>query len=297
MYTVAHLSDLHIPPLPPLGSGDLLNKRLLGLFSWHHKWKQEHRLEILDRLRARLIDLAPDHVCVTGDLTFTTHRAEVDQARDWLETLGPAERVSLVPGNHDAYVAGALDYACRQWAPWMLDDDSRQQSFPYLHRRGPIDVIGLSSAIPVRTPRSIGRVDRGQLDRLEALIAQRGDEGRPRVLLLHHPPHDGATRAGKELIDREPLQNLIERLGVDLILHGHLHKPVQAALKGPRGPIPVMGTGSASARGQRYQPAHFHLFHFESHNGRNRFQVQHAHYDEKRDAFELEPARPLDPAA
>jgi 3',5'-cyclic AMP phosphodiesterase CpdA len=294
MYTVAHLSDLHIPPLPSLGLRDLASKRLLGLFSWHHKWKREHRLEILANLRQRLATLKPDHICVTGDLTFTTHRKEVDQARRWLEALGPTRRLSLVPGNHDAYVAGALDYAREQWAPWMRDDDSGQQTFPYLHRRGPIDIIGLSSAIAVRTPRSIGHVDGDQIARLEQLINKRGDDRRPRFLLLHHPPHDGATRPAKELIDRAPLQNLIERLGVDLILHGHLHKPVRTTLKGPRGPIPVFGTASASARGQRYQPAHFHLFHVESQNGRMHCRVQHAHYHPDRETFELQPARPVD---
>lgn len=294
MYTVAHLSDLHIPPLPPLGLRDLASKRLLGLFSWHHKWKREHRLEILDHLRQRLTALKPDHICVTGDLTFTTHREEVDQARRWLETLGSAERLSLVPGNHDAYVAGALDYAREQWAGWMRDDDSGEQTFPYLHRRGPIDIIGLSSAIAVRTPRSIGRVDSDQIRRLEQLIEQRGDAGRPRFLLLHHPPHDGATRPAKELIDRGPLQSLVERLGVDLILHGHLHKPVQATLKGPRGPIPVFGTASASARGGRYQPAHFHLFHVELNDDRMHCRVQHAHYHSDQATFELQPAQALD---
>lgn len=294
MYTVAHLSDLHIPPLPALGLTDLTSKRLLGLFSWHHKWKREHRLEILDRLRECLRDVEPDHICITGDLTFTTHRAEVDQAREWLETLGPPDHLSLVPGNHDAYVAGSLDYARQQWAPWMRDDDSGQQTFPYLHRRGPVDVIGLSSAIAVRTPRSIGRVDSDQLARLEELITARGDDRRPRVLLLHHPPHDGATRAAKELKDRGLLQQLVERLGVDMILHGHLHKPVQATLSGPRSPIPVFGTASASARGERYQPAHFHLFRFENNDGRVRCRMQHAQYEPDRDRFELQETRPVD---
>lgn len=294
MYTIAHLSDLHIPPLPPLALRDLASKRLLGLFSWHHKWKREHRRDILDRLRERLVTLAPNHICVTGDLTFTTHRGEVDQARAWLETLGPPERLSLVPGNHDAYVAGALDYACAQWADWMRDDDSHRQTFPYLHRRGPIDIIGLSSAIAVKTPRSIGRLDGHQIDRLDELIQERGNDRRPRLLLLHHPPHDGATRPAKELVDRALLQDLIERLGVDLVLHGHLHKPVQATLNGPQGPVPVFGAASASSRGQRYRPAHFHLFHIERQDDRTRLSVQHAHYHPGRDAFELQPAQPID---
>ncbi|PKL95845.1 MAG: hypothetical protein CVV18_03930, partial [Gammaproteobacteria bacterium HGW-Gammaproteobacteria-8] len=250
MYTIAHLSDLHIPPLPAMRPWHLASKRLLGLYSWHHKWKAEHRQEILDQLRAQLQVLRPDHICVTGDLTFTSHRKEVDQAFAWLESLSPPERISLVPGNHDAYVPGSLQYVRQRWARWMQDDDSGDQQFPYLHRRGPVDIIGLSSAIAVLTPRTVGRLGRQQLERLRRLIEERADEKRPRLLLLHHPPQDGATRWAKRLIDRRELQQLIEIQGFDLVLHGHLHKPVQASLAGPRGPTPVFGAASASARGQ-----------------------------------------------
>ncbi len=293
MYTIAHLSDLHIPPLPHLSPRHLATKRLLGSYSWHHKWKAEHRLEILDQLRSQVQALNPDHICVTGDLTFTTHIKEVEQACSWLHSLSSPERISLVPGNHDAYVPGALKQACQRWACWMQDDDTGDQQFPYLHRRGPVDVIGLSSAIAVLTPRTIGRLGQQQIERLRTLIKERTNEQRPRMLLLHHPPQDGATRPAKQLVDRHKLQVLIQDLGVDLVLHGHLHKPVQTALPGRYGPVPVFGAASASALGQRYAPAHFHLFHFDRHGGTSHLAVQHAHYDHNAQAFKLQPAQPI----
>ncbi len=84
MFRIAHISDLHIPPLPHVPASQLAGKRLLGLFSWHYKWKREHRQPVLDALLMNLREQRPDHVCVTGDITYTTLPAEVDAAADWL---------------------------------------------------------------------------------------------------------------------------------------------------------------------------------------------------------------------
>ncbi len=48
--------------------------------------------------------------------------AEFEHARRWLEALGAPAEVSLVPGNHDAYVAGADMLGARHWAPYMAGD-------------------------------------------------------------------------------------------------------------------------------------------------------------------------------
>lgn len=287
MFRIAHISDLHIPPLPRMRVRQLVGKRLLGLYSWHHKWKAEHREEILDSLLAQLDELQPDHVCVTGDLTFTTHPEEVDAAAAWLTRLGPASKVSLIPGNHDAYAHGSLDYALERWAPWMQDDDARP-SFPYLQRRGPVDIIGLSSAVATLPGFSSGRMGEEQIARLEALLGKLADERRPRLLLIHHPPQDGATNRARGLTDRHALQALLARSPVDLVLHGHLHRPVRSALAGPDGPIPVLGAASASTLGQRYAPAHYHVLEVDSEAASAPvIRVRHSHYDPVKGAFLL----------
>lgn len=287
MYRIAHISDLHIPPLPRMRPTQLFSKRLLGLFSWHRKWKNEHQAQILDALRALLDELNLDHICVTGDLTFTTHPEEVEQAARWLETLSQPERISLVPGNHDAYVPGALNNVCKRWAPWMLDDEDRRQQFPFLHRRGPVDIIGLSSAIATLTLRTVGRVGAGQLERTRALLQRISTGTRPRILMIHHPPQDGATRRSKELLDRKALQSLLADHPVDLVLHGHLHRPVRSSLGSHAGPIPVLGASSVSAIGRRYSPAHFHVLEISTEGAKPAMAVRHAHYNPLRKDFVL----------
>lgn len=295
-YTIAHVSDVHVPPLPPLGARDWFSKRLLGLFSWHRKWKAEHRPEILAALERSLEELAPDHICVTGDLTFTTHPGEVAQATRWLASLGPARGVSLVPGNHDAYVPGALEQACSAWAPWMTDEASGRQCFPYLHRRGPVDIVGLSSGIPLRMPRTVGRVGLDQLEALKELLARIAGDNRPCIVLIHHPPQEGAARRGKQLLDREALCRVLGEQRVDLVLHGHLHRPARATLPSRHGPIEVLGASSASALGDRYAPAHYHLLEFDFADGQVATTLRHVRYDRTQQAFvagEREPLAPL----
>ena len=60
--------------------------------------------ETLDRLVDDLRAQKPDHIAVTGDLTNIAMREEFENARLWLEELGPPDRVTAIPGNHDAYV-------------------------------------------------------------------------------------------------------------------------------------------------------------------------------------------------
>ena len=62
----------------------------------------------------------------------------------------PAEDVSVVPGNHDAYVPGAFDKVCRAWGAWMSGDGltapADRHAFPYLRVRGQVALIGVSTA-------------------------------------------------------------------------------------------------------------------------------------------------------
>jgi 3',5'-cyclic AMP phosphodiesterase CpdA len=278
MFRIAHISDLHIPPLPRVPMRQLAGKRLLGLFSWHQKWKSEHRQTILDALLAHLKNIEPDHICVTGDITFTTLPAEVDMAADWISRLGDPQRISLIPGNHDAYVPGALDYALAKWSRWMRDDEG-QPGFPYLHRRGPVNIVGLSSAVTTPPAVSSGRIGQTQLEKTEALLTRIKADQRPCLLLIHHPPQDGATSRRRALSDRKKLQEVLARSPVDLVLHGHLHYPTRATLDCPSGPIPVLGAASASTIGNRKSTAHYHVIEMEMGGRQPRMTVQHYHYN------------------
>jgi len=286
MFRIAHISDLHIPPLPPMSLKQLAGKRLLGLVAWHKKWKSEHQQAVLDALQVNLQELQPDHICITGDITFTTLPEEVDKAAEWISRLGDPQRISLIPGNHDAYVSGSLEYALETWSRWMQDDDG-QAGFPYLHQRGPVDIVGLSSAVATPPAMSLGRIGQSQLNKTESLLGRLKTANRPSLLMVHHPPQDGAASWKRALSDRKALQEILYRTPVDLILHGHLHYPTSAVLECPSGHIPILGAASASTIGIRKSVAHYHMIEIETGSGQPQITVQHYHFDTTLEKFSL----------
>jgi 3',5'-cyclic AMP phosphodiesterase CpdA len=121
--------------------------------------------------------------------------------------------------------------------------------------------VGLSSAIPTAPFVASGRVRRTQMKLAEAMLAAVADEPLVRVVMIHHPPHVGGAPAGRNLTDAARFEKMIGRIGADLIIHGHNHVGSIAHIEGPKGPVPVMGAPSASARGgELNHRAGYHLF-------------------------------------
>ncbi|MDJ0945185.1 MAG: metallophosphoesterase [Kiloniellales bacterium] len=277
MFQLAHFSDPHIAPLPKARPSELANKRFLGWLSWKRRRRRVHRREILDALAADLRAQGPDHVVVTGDITNIALPAEFRQAGDWLESLGAADWISVVPGNHDAYVALPWTQGLGTWAAYMAGDgeaagadsgsgetESGRGAFPFLRRRGPLAIVGLSTALPTPPGSAAGVLGGAQLDRLAAKLRALGEEGRFRCVLLHHPPHDNGISRRKRLIDAEGFRAVLRDAGAELVLHGHDHSFNDARLDGPRGSIPVFGVPSASARlGERRPGAHYQIYGIE----------------------------------
>ncbi len=243
-FSFAFLSDPHLP-LPDDGrsAAGLRLKQRLGRASWQRKRHLRHRPEMLEALLADVRAAGVDHIVIGGDLVNIALPEEFRQARNWLSTIGGAQDVTLVPGNHDAYVPVPGDEGLGLWAPWMTGDDSTE-GFPFRRDRGPVSFLCLSSAVPKPPLLATGDLGGAQIARLEDMLAE--VQNRVRIVVVHHPPSDGAASRRKALTDRAALQAVIARQGADLILHGHLHHAHMSALTGPDGPVPVLGVPSAS---------------------------------------------------
>ncbi len=126
MFRLAHLSDVHLGPLPDVAYRDLVSKRITGYVNWHRNRRQFLHDSVIDAIVGDMKASGANHIAVTGDLVNLALDIEIDMARQWLELLGDPHDVSVVPGNHDAYVPGAL----RQGLPSLgqLDDRRRRQS-------------------------------------------------------------------------------------------------------------------------------------------------------------------------
>jgi 3',5'-cyclic AMP phosphodiesterase CpdA len=271
--TFAQLSDPHLSSPEGARWWDLAGKRLLGYLSWRRRRRAEHRAEVLEALRRDLLDVHPEHLVITGDLTQIALPDEFRQARRWLDSLGSPAQVTVVPGNHDAYVPVSWALGLAHWQPYLVSDevpgdepaDSAQNVFPSLRVRGPVAIIGLSSAQPSAPLLATGRLGRGQLARLEILLRQARERGLFRVVLLHHPPLPGEERWRKRLTDAAQLCAVIARQGAELVLHGHRHRAVQSRIEIPGTHVPVFGIPSASAIGHLTgRVAQYHVYRVEA---------------------------------
>jgi 3',5'-cyclic AMP phosphodiesterase CpdA len=248
MFRLAHLSDVHLGPVPPLRLRDYVSKRVVGYANWRRGRSAALTTGTLEQLVADLREQRPDHIAVTGDLTNIATEEEFENARLWLQELGPPDFVTVVPGNHDAYVPGAYRRFRELWAPWMRSDTDAVSPFPFIRRKGHVALIGISSAVASAPFLATGRVGEEQTRRLSALLADARSEGLFRVVLIHHPPKLIDPRdQWRKLTDGRRFRAAIERHGAELILHGHDHVRTMTALRSATGIVPVVGVPSGSA--------------------------------------------------
>jgi len=253
VFTVAHLSDLHLSDPPWSGRLLLSPKRTLAFLAWRLKKRGRHDRAVLDAAARDIRELDPDAVIVTGDLTQLGLPGEYREVRDWLPMLGPASRVAVVPGNHDMTRVDARSDTLDLWAPWMRSAASNGKAvlFPTLHEVGDLALIGLSSARPSGLLSATGELGQAQVDRLAEILDRTGRAGRFRIVFLHHPPCAGIVRNRKRLIDIPLLRSVLNRHGVELLLHGHAHRPLQNWTEVAGRATPVIGAPSASEAGER----------------------------------------------
>ena len=191
MRTLAHLSDLHFGALDE---------------------------SILAPLRASLVQLAPDVLVVSGDLTQRARANQFRAARAWLDTL-PKPQV-VVPGNHDVPLYNVF---ARFLTP--LRNYRRIVSADL----EPAFIDGEIAVIGVNTARSAtfkgGRINEEQVARVRAKICALPDE-MVKVVVTHHPfDVPEASREGDQIVGRArmALEGLAD-CGADLFLSGHLHE-------------------------------------------------------------------------
>jgi 3',5'-cyclic AMP phosphodiesterase CpdA len=262
-FTLAHLSDPHLPPLPAAGLFELAGKRALGYLNWKRNRHRYHRRDVVDVLMSDLQAQMPDHIAITGDLVNLALEAEFAPALAWLQIVGPPDRVTVVPGNHDAYVRATAHRLTETWGSYLAGDDTIGRGddiFPALRRRGPLALIGVSSGVPTPPLMATGWLGRSQMYALERMLATLASEQIFRVLLIHHPLRSSAR--AKRLTDSAGLLALLKQYGVELVLHGHDHVHSTIWVEGPNGSsIPVVGVPSASALAHgRYPDAAYNLF-------------------------------------
>jgi 3',5'-cyclic AMP phosphodiesterase CpdA len=272
--TLAHLSDVHLAPLPALPLRHLNVKRGLGYLNWLRGRRHAHQRGALDVIVDDLLAQRPDHIAVTGDLINLGLPAEYEAAHEWLTDLGSPQDVTVIPGNHDIYTSLRADPGVARWADYMRSDAwglrLSQAEFPFVRRVGPVALIALNSAEETPPFIAAGRLGGTQIAALGELLSKTERENLIRVVLIHHPPLPGQAPPRRGLRDATALQRVLLERGAELVLHGHNHRDGHADFAWGRGRVPVIGAASGSmGRVHKGEPlARYNLLRIGRVNGR-----------------------------
>jgi 3',5'-cyclic AMP phosphodiesterase CpdA len=288
MFRLAQVTDPHFRSFEGARPADFFGKRAIGALNILVNRRRKHRMELLDSLRDDLRARTVDHLALTGDLANVSLPSEWQEARRWIAGYGAdASAVTVIPGNHDAYVeevvrAGTFE---RMFAEFQTAElRPGPEPYPFARLRDGVAVVAVNTCVATGDLGAWGEIGQAQLVRLEALLSAPELVGRTRVLLLHHPPVLHRPPEHRNLRDRSALVALLERTGAELVLHGHDHRDERATLPGPGGVgIPVVGAGSASYAGTPERRSRYNVYEIEGARGAITA-LTYAH-DEAADAF------------
>lgn len=225
MTRIAHLSDLHLlePAVRTRKGTDWFRVHYLSLRRSLDYVARRARAE--QALRAAR-DHGFDHLVITGDLTEDGALVQYEVLADVLEASGiPASKITLVPGNHDAYGAAmpwdaAITGPLARWAA-----TSREGGAAWLDD---CVIVPVSSAVPQTFLRSSGRVEVDSLDHVGAIASR--EPGRPVVIAQHHPPYAVMHQWVHGLLNHEEVTGLLEARDNVTVLHGHIHRRKERGL-------------------------------------------------------------------
>lgn len=225
---LAHFSDIHVTHFPLSGAFAL--KRLAAVTSFSLAGRGKHFEGSDQRIAALLAHVESqnvDHALCTGDLTGVATERELERAAELFgDRLRQPERYTVIPGNHDRYVTSAKGLFEKHFATLC-----EGASFPAVkHLPSGVTLVLLDAARPTSLIDSSGLIGEAQRSKALSILSDPSLKDRFVIVALHY----GLLRmTGKRdsrphgLRDDVELMNLLDRadVSVDLVLHGHLHRP------------------------------------------------------------------------
>lgn len=224
---IGHLSDIHVPALEPFSLRDLFSKRVTGFLNFKLKRQKEYEIRVLQAAVQQLIDARVDLVIVSGDLTNLAYRQEFETAKKLLSPLSDAQIPwFVVPGNHDRYLAAACDGRMEHIFQDHLGEALGDDAYPWLSSQHGATIIGLNSAVPNAPFQAWGEVSQDQLHALEAARTRIQSLAQPIVIVVHHHLGKAPNKkndANRNLRNSDQVLALAQKLGAQLVIHGHNH--------------------------------------------------------------------------
>ena len=228
MTRIAHLSDLHLIEADPRARS-IAGRLRLSLLTLGRRPDPIDRARRATRALREAFEAKADHLVLTGDLTEDgTDEQLRELARILRSSPWPAHRITLVPGNHDAYADGgawsrALAGPLASWAPTSEPGS--------VTRVGEASIVAVSTAFHQSIGRSAGRVAPSLMRRIADVVSDRSQRGRAVLLAQHHGPIDRGAAHWLDGLEEHDAQSALGRVHEELhVLCGHAHRVSDHAL-------------------------------------------------------------------
>ncbi|HKQ69301.1 MAG TPA: metallophosphoesterase [Polyangiaceae bacterium] len=236
MTTIAQVTDLHLVE-DDYRERPLSTRARLSYLSFGRPIiPSERRKRVADALAgARAADV--DHLLVTGDLTEDGALTQFEVLAELLdESRIPSERVTIVPGNHDAYSDGATFELAMAGPLRAYAETSRTGTALPLRD---VTIVPVSTAFHQSVLRSAGAIAPSELQTLASIASDRSFAGRPLVFAQHHPPgrhYMPMVHWIDGLVEHAKLSELFDRCPHLYVVHGHTHRAVDKAVRANEAP-------------------------------------------------------------
>jgi 3',5'-cyclic AMP phosphodiesterase CpdA len=249
--------------------------------------------EQLDSLKSSIVELAPDAVAVSGDLTQRCSTSEFVKARAYLDEIRETAPVIVIPGNHDVRWIGAVarnldiwrktahEFKYSKYTRYIspeLNPSLEVSETPGVVIAGCNTAHGISRGSLTRRFRDlgvIGHVNQRDLRKVEEAFAEAAPDA-ARVVMIHHNPIRGETSGRHGLANTKQALSAFANLGTELVLCGHDHQEAVHTVEEGAPGLVVSTSGTISNRLRAGRPSSFNLveidqreLHITTHSWRN----------------------------
>jgi 3',5'-cyclic-AMP phosphodiesterase len=182
--------------------------------------------DLLERSILEINDMDPTAVVVSGDLTDAGYRQEFEVSAEYVRRFH-CEHVMVIPGNHDSRNVGYVHFERLFGERYSCIDFDEAV------------MVGIDSSEPDLND---GRVGREHYQFIHDSFA--GKDDKLKIFVIHHHliPIPGTGRERNIIFDAGDVLELLDDVGVDLVLSGHKHVPYSWKLEN----MFIVNAGTAS---------------------------------------------------
>lgn len=165
--------------------------------------------DLLERSILEINDLEPTAVVVSGDLTDAGYRQDFETSAEYVRRF-KCDNVMVIPGNHDSRNVGYIHFERLFGERFSVIDFDEAI------------MVGVDSSEPDLND---GRVGREHYGFIRQAFADAGEKLKIFVIHHHLVPIPGTGRERNIIFDAGDMLELLNEVGVDLVLMGHKHVP------------------------------------------------------------------------